>query len=42
MQEEVSGKQNYPDQYFVGLVLVQRPVKDRAISSAPSIRRLDN
>jgi hypothetical protein len=31
MQEKVSGKLNYLGQYFAGLVLMQRPVKNRAL-----------
>ena len=42
MQEKINGKLNYLDQYFVGLLLGQRLTKDRAISSAPSIRRSDD
>ena len=39
MREKINGKLNYLDQYFVGLLLGQRLAKDRAISTAPSIRR---
>jgi hypothetical protein len=42
MQEEASSKLNYLGQYFVALVPMQRPAKNRAISSAPSIRHLDD
>jgi hypothetical protein len=42
MQENIDGKLNYLDQYFVGLLLGQRLTKDRAIPSAPSIRRSDD
>jgi hypothetical protein len=42
MQENIDGKLNYLDQYFVGLLLGQRLTKDRAIPSAPSIRRSHN
>ena len=31
MQEEVNGKLNYLGEYFVGLVLGQRPVRNRAL-----------
>lgn len=42
VQEKINGKLNYPDQYFVGLAPGQRPAKDRANSSAPSIWRSDD
>jgi len=31
MQEEANGELNYPGEYFVGLVLGQRPVRNRAL-----------
>ncbi len=39
MQEKNNGKLNCLGQYFVGVLLGPRPAKDRAISTAPSIRR---
>jgi hypothetical protein len=42
MQDNTNGKLNYLGQYFVDLLLGQRPAKDFAISSVPSIRRSDD
>jgi len=41
MQEEASGKLNYLDEYFVGLVLGQRPVRNRTLYVGP-IPRIDD
>jgi len=41
MQEEASGKLNYPGDYFVGLVPGQRPLRNRALFVG-AIPRIDD
>jgi hypothetical protein len=41
MQEEVNGKLNYLGEYFVGLVLGQRPLRNRALFVG-AIPRIDD
>jgi hypothetical protein len=41
MQEEANGELNYPGEYFVGLVLGQRPVRNRALFVG-AIPRIDD
>jgi hypothetical protein len=42
MQDNINGKLDCLGQYFPNLLLGQRPAKARAISSVPSIRRLND